>query len=57
MGLIVPCHRVVWGNGGIGGFSSGLDLKRKLLRQEGIFKAAEGTPEKGVDLRRYFRDR
>jgi O-6-methylguanine DNA methyltransferase len=57
MGLIVPCHRVVWGNGGIGGFSGGLEWKRKLLKQEGVFKTAEGTPEKGVDLRKFFKDR
>ncbi len=57
MGLIVPCHRVVWGSGGIGGFTGGLEWKRKLLKHEGIFKTAEGTPEKDVDLRRYFRDR
>ena len=57
MGLIVPCHRVVWGNGGIGGFSGGLEWKRKLLKQEGIFDKAEGTPEKGLDLRKHFKDR
>jgi O-6-methylguanine DNA methyltransferase len=55
MGLIVPCHRVVSSNGGIGGFSSGLELKRKLLAQEGILEAPDGKPETGVDLRRFFR--
>ena len=34
--LIIPCHRVVSGNGTIGGFSSGTDLKRYLLRLEGV---------------------
>ncbi len=57
MALIVPCHRVVLGNGGIGGFGGGLPWKRKLLRQEGIFDTDEGTPEKGIDLRKYFPDR
>jgi len=35
--LIVPCHRVVRSDGGIGGFSArgGVDLKRKLLFLEG----------------------
>jgi methylated-DNA-[protein]-cysteine S-methyltransferase len=33
--LVVPCHRVISGNRKIGGFSSGLDLKRYLLRLEG----------------------
>ncbi len=33
--LIVPCHRIV-AAGGIGGFSFGVDIKRSLLRLEGI---------------------
>jgi len=33
---IVPCHRVVLGNGEIGGFASGSAKKRKLLESEGI---------------------
>ena len=32
--LFVPCHRVVASNGGLGGFSGGLDIKKKLLRLE-----------------------
>jgi methylated-DNA-[protein]-cysteine S-methyltransferase len=32
--LILPCHRVVASNG-LGGFTGGLDVKRKLLRLEG----------------------
>lgn len=31
---IVPCHRVVRANGGLGGFGGGLGLKRKLLELE-----------------------
>ncbi len=31
--LIIPCHRVV-GSNGIGGYSSGVDLKRRLLDVE-----------------------
>jgi methylated-DNA-[protein]-cysteine S-methyltransferase len=34
--LFVPCHRVLAANKKIGGFSGGLDWKRKLLAQEGI---------------------
>jgi methylated-DNA-[protein]-cysteine S-methyltransferase len=34
--VIVPCHRVVAANNGLGGFSSGLDWKRALLKREGI---------------------
>lgn len=35
--LLVPCHRVVATNG-LGGFASGLDVKKKLLRLEGAAK-------------------
>lgn len=34
--IIIPCHRVIAGNGGLGGFSGGLKLKRFLLRLEGV---------------------
>ncbi|MFA4874515.1 MAG: methylated-DNA--[protein]-cysteine S-methyltransferase [bacterium] len=34
--IIIPCHRVIASNGSIGGFSSGLPLKRRLLAIEGI---------------------
>ena len=34
--LVVPCHRVVASDRGIGGFTGGLDIKRKLLALEGI---------------------
>jgi|GEM_PF-1468442 methylated-DNA-[protein]-cysteine S-methyltransferase len=35
--VIVPCHRVLTGKGGIGGFSSGPALKKTLLTLEGCF--------------------
>jgi O-6-methylguanine DNA methyltransferase len=54
MGLVVPCHRVVSSNGGIGGFGGGLEWKRKLLAQEGILGSSRGKPETGVDLRQFF---
>ncbi len=34
--VLVPCHRVLAANNKIGGFSSGLDWKRRLLEKEGI---------------------
>ncbi|RMB87332.1 methylated-DNA--[protein]-cysteine S-methyltransferase [Streptomyces shenzhenensis] len=34
--VIVPCHRVVESDGGIGGFGGGLETKRKLLALEGV---------------------
>ena len=32
--VVVPCHRVVAADGGLGGFTGGLYLKRKLLALE-----------------------
>ena len=34
--LIVPCHRVIAADGSLGGYSSGLDRKRWVLRHEGF---------------------
>ena len=36
--LFGPCHRVVAANGGLGGFGSGLSLKKALLHHEGVFR-------------------
>ena len=33
--VVVPCHRVIAADGSLGGFASGLDRKRWLLRHEG----------------------
>lgn len=32
--LVVPCHRVIGGNGSLVGFAIGLDVKKKLLQLE-----------------------
>ena len=34
--IIIPCHRVVAANGGLGGFGLGTDMKLRLLEREGI---------------------
>lgn len=34
--IIVPCHRVLASNGQLGGFTSGIDMKKRLLRLEGM---------------------
>jgi O-6-methylguanine DNA methyltransferase len=34
--VLVPCHRVLAANKKLGGFSGGLDWKRKLLAREGV---------------------
>jgi methylated-DNA-[protein]-cysteine S-methyltransferase len=34
--IIIPCHRVIRENGGLGGYGGGLSVKRKLLQIEGV---------------------
>ncbi|MEV7615444.1 methylated-DNA--[protein]-cysteine S-methyltransferase [Streptomyces sp. NPDC089799] len=34
--VVVPCHRVVENDGGIGGFGGGVETKRALLALEGV---------------------
>jgi AraC family transcriptional regulator of adaptative response/methylated-DNA-[protein]-cysteine methyltransferase len=34
VGIVVPCHRVIASNGGLGGYAWGLDAKRLLLDHE-----------------------
>ncbi len=33
--ILIPCHRVIYQNGFLGGYSGGLGIKRKLLQLEG----------------------
>jgi methylated-DNA-[protein]-cysteine S-methyltransferase len=34
IGLIIPCHRIIESNGGLGGYSGGLPTKKRLLNIE-----------------------
>ena len=34
--IVIPCHRVIASDGGLGGYTGGLELKRKLLQLEGV---------------------
>jgi methylated-DNA-[protein]-cysteine S-methyltransferase len=45
--VVIPCHRVVAGNG-LGGYTGGLDLKRWLLSHEGSGDALLGGLSAGV---------
>jgi len=37
--VIIPCHRVIASDGGLGGFTGGLVMKRRLLELETSAKA------------------
>ena len=34
--IIVPCHRVVSSDGGIGGYAFGTEIKKEILAKEGL---------------------
>lgn len=57
LSIVIPCHRVVWMNGGLGGFGGGLDMKRFLLNLEHVLPRADGEPEKEQSLSRFFYNR
>ncbi|OGW39249.1 MAG: hypothetical protein A2Y97_00945 [Nitrospirae bacterium RBG_13_39_12] len=39
--IILPCHRIIESDGSIGGYSSGPDIKRRLLETEYYIKLAK----------------
>lgn len=45
----VPCHRVINSSGDIGGFSSGIKNKIKILEKEGV-----EVKNNKIDLKKYF---
>ncbi|MEE2960628.1 MAG: methylated-DNA--[protein]-cysteine S-methyltransferase [Myxococcota bacterium] len=36
LGLVIPCHRVIGADGKLTGYAGGLDIKRRLLKHEGL---------------------
>ncbi|MGH9178316.1 MAG: methylated-DNA--[protein]-cysteine S-methyltransferase [Acidimicrobiales bacterium] len=52
--IVVPCHRVVAGDGSLGGFGGGLDMKRWLLAHEGhaVASMEKGPARAGATRRR-----
>lgn len=52
LALVVPCHRVVRADGGLGGYRWGLTVKRSLLEAEhGTAVPQEREPSRGDDVR------
>lgn len=48
--LIVPCHRVIASDGTLGGFSSDIGIKKRLLEREGVYEgSAEEMRKKAPD--------
>lgn len=41
--LIIPCHRVLGSNGSLGGYTGGIDIKKRLLAIEGV-KFCQNSP-------------
>lgn len=37
--IVVPCHRVLHSDGGLGGYAGGLERKQRLLELEGVLEA------------------
>ncbi|MDB6125413.1 MAG: cysteine methyltransferase [Pedosphaera sp.] len=48
--VLIPCHRVLAANQGLGGFSGGLDWKRKLLAREGVEYIGSSTRQRTLGL-------
>lgn len=46
IGVIIPCHRVVASNGGIGGYNGGIERKKRLLDLESGSSGVFGQPYK-----------
>ena len=42
--IVVPCHRVIRGDGSLGGYRWGLGLKQQLLGRESAGPSSAGIP-------------
>jgi methylated-DNA-[protein]-cysteine S-methyltransferase len=50
LAIIVPCHRVIAADGGLGGYGGGLDTKQALLALEGAAIMNKGSSQKGSSI-------
>jgi len=44
--IVIPCHRVIESDGSIGGYSSGVNIKKRLLEMEYYSRQAMNNDEK-----------
>ena len=49
LAVLVPCHRVLRSDGGLGGYAYGLARKEKLLEREGKLERPRTTPSPGEE--------
>ena len=49
--IVIPCHRAIRSNGELGGYQGGLEMKRALLKMEGVKVSERG---KVVSKRMYY---
>lgn len=45
--IVIPCHRVVQADGGLGGYTGGVGIKAKLLELEGLRPPYHLRPSRG----------
>lgn len=48
LAILVPCHRVVASDGGLGGFGGGLEMKRRLLQMEAARTSRLRAPQEAI---------
>jgi len=46
--IIVPCHRIIRSDGGLGGYSAGIEIKKALLKLEGTYPDPLAKGEKMI---------
>ncbi|MFQ5933252.1 MAG: methylated-DNA--[protein]-cysteine S-methyltransferase [Dehalococcoidia bacterium] len=43
LAILIPCHRVIAGDGGLGGYGGHIEMKRRLLEVEGAIESGRGA--------------